>query len=358
MFNIITRYIQRFVLFNILIIFLILISLSNIIRIIDELRNFEKKNYSVFEVFFCTFLNLPKDFDLFLPMSILLGGLLGLSILEIRNELVIMQIFGLSKLQISISVITASIFILLFNIISNEWLLPYSQHIINMYRNDNQYNTYLFSEKNKNLWLVDNNNYIFIEYMLTIKDLIGLNLYCLNQDKKLNKILYIERATFNNNNNWSLHNIIELDFSNRSHVINKHKLYCEWNTTLTPEILSMIIIHPRVLAISKLMYCIKYFNKTGQNSNYYQLVLWNKILSPIIGIMMLITALSCSFGPFFQKKISLRLFFGSIIGFLFYILHQIVGILSITYNIIPLIGSIIPIMFILIINVIVIWKYL
>lgn len=354
--NIINQYIKRSILLNIFSIFIILISLSNIMRIIDELRNFEKKDYSIYEICFCSFLNLPKDFDLFLPISILLGGLLGLSILETRNELIIMQISGFSKLQISISVIKASIFILLFNMISNEWLLPYTQKIINIYRNNNQYNTYLFSEKNKNLWLIDKNNYISIEYILTTQHLTGINLYCFTKDKKLKKILYIEQAIYTNNH-WSLHNIIELSFFNQSYIITKKKSDQQWNTTLTPNILSMITIHPRILSISKLIYCIKYFNNIGQNSNYYQLIFWNKILSPVIGIMMLITALSCSFGPFYKKKINIRLFFGSIIGFLFYIFHQLSGILSIIYNITPLIGAITPIVIILIINIIILWKH-
>lgn len=356
MFTIINRYIQRSILLNILSIFLILISLSNIMRIMDELRNFEKKDYSIFEICFCAFLNLPKDFDLFLPISILLGSLLGLNILETRNELIIMQISGLSKLQISISVIKASTWILLFNTISDEWLLPYTQKIIKIYQHDSQYNTYLFPEKNKNLWLMDKNNYISIEYMLTPQHLIGINLYYFTQDKRLNKILYIKRAIYTNNN-WSLYNIIELNISDHAYTITKKKLNYQWITTLTPDMLSMIIIHPRILSISKLASCIKYFNKIGQNSNYYQLIFWNKIFSPIIGLMMLITALSCSFGPFYQKKISIRLFFGSIIGFLFYIFHQIIGIISIIYNIIPVVGSSIPIIMILIINIIILKKY-
>lgn len=221
--TIINRYIKRSILFNILIIFFILISLSYIIRIIDELRYLEKKHCSIFEIFLCSLLNLPKDFDLFCPISILLGGLLGLSILEIRNELIIMQIFGLSKIQISISVIKASILILAFNIVSNEWLLPYTQKTIEMYKHNNQYNTYLFPEKNKNLWLINNNNnYISIEHILTTQDLIGINLYYLNENKKLNKILHIKRAIYNKNK-WNLYNIIELNLSNNSCVINKKK---------------------------------------------------------------------------------------------------------------------------------------
>lgn len=356
MFNILNRYIEKSILLNISMIFLILISLSSIIKLFDGLRSLEKKNHLIFEVFFYTVFNLPKEFDLFLPISTLLGGLLSLSILETRNELIIMQIAGLNKIQIAFPVIKASIFILLFNIISNEWLLPYSQKLTYKYQEYAQYNTYLFPEKNKNLWLIDNNNLIFIKSMLTTQDLLGINLYFFTENKKLQKILYIDRATYTNQN-WSVFNITELNFSENICITKKNIPHYQWNTSLTPKLLSIIIIHPRILSISNLKHCIQYFSKVGQNSKYYQLIFWDKIASPFTGVVMIITALSCGWGLFQKKKTSIKLFFGSIIGFSFYILRQIFETLSMIYNIVPIIGAIGPIVLLLIINVIILWKY-
>lgn len=354
--NILNKYIKKSILSNIIIIFLILISVSSTIKLFDELRNFDKKNYFIFEIFFCTILSLPKEFDLFLPIATLLGGLLGLSILETRNELIIIQIAGFSKIQIASSVIKASAVIFICNIISNEWILPYSHTLICAYKNNKQYNTYLFPEKNKNWWLTDNNNFIFIKKIVTTQELIGINIYFFTQNRELHKILYIERAVYNNQH-WSLLNISELDFSEKQCIIKKNILCQQWDTLLTPKLLSMMMIHPRVLSISNLKYCIQYFNKVGQNSTYYQLFFWNKILSPIFGILMIITALLCNWGPFHQKKTVTKLFLGSIIGFLFYILHQIFGIFSMIYHINPVIGAISSIMLLIIFDIIMLWRY-
>ncbi|CAD83565.1 putative inner membrane protein; predicted permease [Candidatus Blochmanniella floridana] len=350
--NILERYIKKYVLLNIFMIFLIFISLSSIIRLVDELRNFQKQTYSVFEIFFCIFLNIIKDFELFLSLSTLLGGVLGLGILELRNELIIMKVFGLSNLQINLSVIKTSIFIVLLYVIYNIWLLPYSQYLLCSHQHYKQYNVYLFPEKNKNLWLMDSgNSFIHVNYMLTTQDLLGINLYHFTEERQLKRIIYIEKATYIDNS-WSVSNINELEFVDKMQFLNRKILSYEWNTTLTPAILSMITVNPHFLSISKLICCIKYFDVLGQNSKYYQLIFWDKIFSPIFGVMMLTIALLYSYGPFYKKKISFRLFFGGIIGFVFYVLHQIFEILSIVYNITPIVGSIILIMLFLMINTI------
>lgn len=156
---------------------------------------------------------------------------------------------------------------------------------------------------------------------------------------------------------WHLIDVNELNVSSEMRIFNKKIPHSEWNTALTPYKLSMMITHPNVLSISKLYHSVKYFNKVGQSSKYYQMIFWNKILSPISGSAMTIMALACTFGPLYKKKIGFRLFIGSIVGFLFYILNQIFGILGTMYSIYPIVGSILPSIIFLIISTVIIWIY-
>ncbi|URJ28129.1 LPS export ABC transporter permease LptG [Candidatus Blochmannia vicinus (nom. nud.)] len=336
-------------------VFLVLISLSSIIRLVDELRKIEEGNYSIFEIIIYIILSLPKDFELFFPIATLLGGLLGLSVLEVHNEFIAMQVSGFSKLQIVLSVIKASVPVLLCSIISNEWIAPNSEKIIYTYRDKSQYDTYLLSAKCKNLWFIDNNDFVYVERVVSCSELLGVKLYNFDE-KKLKKIFYVNRAVFINKI-WHLIDVNELDISSEMCIINKKIPHSEWHAALTPYKLSMMITHPNILSISKLYHCAKYFNKVGQSSKYYQMIFWNKILSPISGSVMTIMALACTFGPLRKKKIGFRLFIGSVVGFFFYILNQIFGILGIMYNVSPIVGSISPSVIFLIISIIIMWIY-
>lgn len=356
MYSILNDYIRKMVISNITAVFLVLLSLSSVIKLVDELRKTGEENHSVFEVIVYMVLNLPKDFELFFPIATLLGGLLGLCMLEVHNEFIAMQVSGFSRLQIAVSVIKASIPVLLCSIISNEWVVPNSEKIMCMYHNQSQHDSSSLSVKIKNLWFIDNNNFIYVENIITCNELLGINLYNFNEEKKLKKICYIERAVFANKV-WHLINVNELDISEEIYVTNKKIPHSEWNAALTPYRLSMMITHPNFLSISKLYSCAKYFNRIGQNSKYYQVIFWKKILSPISGSVMTIMALAFTFGPLYKKKIGVRLFVGSIVGFLFYIVNQIFGILSATHSVSPIIGSISPSVIFLAISVIIMWIY-
>lgn len=355
--TILNDYIRKIIFLNIIMVFIVLMSLSSIIRLIDELRKIGEHNYSFYGIVMCLVLSLPKDFELFLPIATLLGGLLGLGLLETYNELIIIQVFGISKLQIAISVIKAIIPILLCGVIFSEWILPYSEKILCVHRNYIQRDIDVVLKKSERLlWYADNNCFFYIERILTYSELSGVTIYYFDKDKKLIKILFVECALFINNV-WNFFNINELDFS-KEICVNKRKIsHIEYRCVLTPYTLSILLKHPSILSISKLYHCVKYLNKVGQNSKYYQLILWNKILSPFFGFVMMIMAISCTFGPLCQKKVSIRLCFGAIIGFMFYILNQIFSILSIKYIVFPIIGSMLSAVIFLIISIIIIWRY-
>ncbi|URJ29755.1 LPS export ABC transporter permease LptG [Blochmannia endosymbiont of Camponotus sp.] len=356
MYNILNHYIRKVIISSTIVVFLVLISLSSIIRLVDELRKIEEGNYSIFEVIIYIALSLPKDFELFFPIATLLGGLLGLSVLEVHNEFIAMQVSGFSRLQIALSVIKASVPVLLCSIISNEWVVPNSEKIIHTYRDKSQYDTCLLSVKFKNLWFIDNNDFVYVERVVSCSELLGVKLYNFDEKKKLKKIFYVNRAVFISKV-WHLIDVNELDISDEMCIVNNKISHSEWHAALTPYKLSMLITHPNVLSISKLYHCTKYFNKVGQSSKYYQMIFWNKISSPISGSAMTIMALACTFGPLYKKKTGFRLFIGSIVGFLFYILNQIFGTLGIIYNIPPIIGSISPSIIFLVISTIIIWIY-
>lgn len=359
MYYILNRYIRKVIISSIIIVFAILISLSSIIRLIDELRKMGKYSYPFYEFLVYCILNIPKDFELFFPIATFLGGLLGLGIIEIHNEFVVMQVSGISKLQITTAVIKASIPVLFCSMIANEWIVPGSERILCIYKNYMHSDIDIIKQNKLGnlLWFVDNNCFFCIDRILTYNELLGLTLYNFDEHKKLKKIIFVKRALYINKI-WNFIDIDELDFSTTRYVDKKRIPCITWNFVLTPYILSILTENPRILSISSLYYCIQYLNQVGQNSKYYQLIFWNKVIFPCFsGLVMMVMAISCTFGPLYRKKISMRLFVGALVGFVFYILNQIFGTLSIVYAIPAIFGSILPTIIFLIISIIIIWKY-
>lgn len=124
MFGVLDRYIGRTILNTILMTLLMLVSLSGIIKFVDQLRKVGQGDYSAASAGMYTILSIPKDIAVFFPMAALLGALLGLGTLASRSELVVMQASGFTRMQIAASVMKTAIPLVLLTMAIGEWVAP------------------------------------------------------------------------------------------------------------------------------------------------------------------------------------------------------------------------------------------
>ncbi|MEG2829677.1 MAG: LptF/LptG family permease, partial [Edwardsiella sp. (in: enterobacteria)] len=87
---------------------------------------------------------------------------------------------------------------------------------------------------------------------------------------------------------------------------------------------------------------VKYLKQSGQESSRYQLNLWSKIFAPLSVAVMMLMALSFIFGPLRSVPMGVRVLTGICFGFVFYVLDQIFGPMSLVYNVPPVIGAVLP----------------
>ncbi|CUR53750.1 Lipopolysaccharide export system permease protein LptG [Serratia symbiotica] len=340
MFNILDRYISKIIFYNVIITLLMLISLSSIIKFIDQLRKIGQGTYTTVKAEFFTLLSIPKDIEIFLPMSVLIGTLIGLGQLSTYNELIIMQASGFTRMQISKSVVKTAIPFILIIMIISEWIVPYSDKIAHNFRLQQLYNNSLLSIKNK-LWIKDKNDFIYIDHINTKNEIFGINIYHFNHLGNLETIRYANTANFKNKI-WILSKVNNFHLINKKKIINKKKLLDEWKTNLTPEEIILTTLNPNSISIKKIYHYIQYLKHNNQNTKYYQLNLWKKIFSPFSIIVMMLMALSCVFGPLQSISINIRILIGIILGLLCYSLNKIFGQLGLIYNLPPLLNVILP----------------
>ena len=94
MFGVLDRYIGKTIFKTIIMTLFMLVSLSGIIKFVDQLRKVGQGEYTALSAGMYTLLSVPKDIEIFFPMAALLGALLGLGQLATRSELVVMQASG------------------------------------------------------------------------------------------------------------------------------------------------------------------------------------------------------------------------------------------------------------------------
>ena len=97
-FGVLDRYIGKTIFTTIMMTLFMLVSLSGIIKFVDQLKKAGQGSYDALVAGMYTLLSVPKDVQIFFPMAALLGALLGLGMLAQRSELVVMQASGFTRM--------------------------------------------------------------------------------------------------------------------------------------------------------------------------------------------------------------------------------------------------------------------
>lgn len=342
MFGVLDRYIGRTILQSILMTLFLLVSLSGIIKFVDQLRKVGQGDFTTLDAGIYAILNILKDVQIFFPMAALLGALLGLGALATRSELVVMQASGFTRLQIAGSVMKTAIPLVLLTVLIGEWGAPQGEQYARNYRAEKIMGNSLVST-NRGMWAKDGNQFIHINRIKSQNEMQGITLYDFNNDRKLETVRYASSATYDvNKKTWMLKQVEQSDLTDLQKITGKKQVSLEWPTRLTPEKLSVVALDPDALSISGLYQYVKYLKQSGQESANYELNFWKKIFAPISVAVMMLMALSFIFGPLRTVPMGLRVLTGISFGFLFYIVNEVSGRLSLVYGIPAVIAALVP----------------
>ena len=102
----------------------VFVSVSGIIKFVEQIRLVGRGDYDLSHAALFVLYAVPRDVEIFFPMSALIGGLIGIGMLASNSELVVMQAAGLSRLDIIKSVMKTAILLIIASMAVGEWLAP------------------------------------------------------------------------------------------------------------------------------------------------------------------------------------------------------------------------------------------
>ncbi|UYU31473.1 LPS export ABC transporter permease LptG [Siccibacter colletis] len=341
-FGVLDRYIGKTIFNTIMMTLFMLVSLSGIIKFVDQLKKAGQGDYSALGAGMYTLLSAPKDIQIFFPMAALLGALLGLGMLAQRSELVVMQASGFTRLQVALAVMKTAIPLVLLTMAIGEWVAPQGEQMARNYRAQMMYGGSLLSTQ-QGLWAKDGNNFVYIERVKGDNELGGISIYSFNDERRLQSVRYAASAKFDAGQKaWRLSQVDESNLQNPQQITGTQTVTGTWKTNLTPDKLGVVALDPDALSITGLRDYVTYLKSSGQDPGRYQLNMWSKIFQPLSVAVMMLMALSFIFGPLRSVPMGVRVVTGISCGFVFYVLDQIFGPLSLVYNIPPIIGALLP----------------
>ena len=341
MMNTLDRYIGKSILGSIFATLLTLVGLSAIIKFVEQFRSVGKGTYDIWQAVAFTGLTIPKDIETFFPMAALLGALMALGNLASRSELVVMQAAGFSRFKIGMAVMKTALPLVLLTMVIGEWGIPQTEQFARDMRARALSGGSMLSMKN-GVWAKDGNNFVFVRRVTDDAKLNDIYIYTFDQHRNLTELKHANQASYSEDeSNWTLRQVNH-SMITKDEVTTSNRLSEKWETNLTPDKLGAVSLRPTSLSISGLYNYISFLRETGQDVSRFELTFWRKIFQPVsVGVMMLL-ALSFIFGSLRSVTAGARIVTGICFGFLFYVVNEIFGQMSVVYNMPAVFGALMP----------------
>ncbi|KMV29990.1 LPS export ABC transporter permease LptG [Photobacterium swingsii] len=340
MFKILDWYIGRTIIATSSLTLATLVGLSAIIKYVEQLRKVGEGTYDLWKALGFVALSIPRDIELFFPMAVLLGALIGLGMLASSSELVVMQAAGFSKLDIGLSVLKTAVPLMLIIMALGQWGSPQAQKMARELRTIWTSGGSMLSVQS-GVWAKDNNDFIYIGRVKEKQGLERVNIWEFDDNDKLQKSVYASSAQYVVDQGWQLRDVTETSFDEDRQTNTRFETKI-WDTVLSPDKLAVVTVKPEELALSGVYDYVTYLKDSKQDASRYELAFWRKALQPVTIAVMMLLALSFVFGPLRSVTMGARVLSGVIFGFAFYISNEVFGPMSLVYSLPPIIGAMGP----------------
>lgn len=341
MMKILDWYIARILLSSSALCLLVLTGLSSIIKWVDQLRLVGRGTYGMLDAAMYVVYLIPRDVELFFPMAVLLGALIGMGMLASNSELVVMQASGMSRFQIALSAMKTAVPLMLMIMALGEWVAPAAEMKAKELKATKVSGGNII-KSHRGVWARDGDMFINIGRIETIDHLADVTLYAFDDNLHLQYVIHAKDAYYDDDA-WQMRQTQRsfIDKDQNQVVMEKHDSQ-RWESTLTPDKLSVVSVKPDALSIQGLMDYIDYLAANNQDSSRYRLAFWHKLIQPLTVAVMMLVALSFVFGPLRSQTMGARIVLGVVSGFVFYICNEIFGPMTLVYNLPAFFGAIMP----------------
>jgi len=336
---ILDRYVGLTVLKSIVLVLAIIVGLDALSAFIDEVQN-TSGQYTFVDVIGYVLLTVPRRIYEFVPFAALIGCLVGLGQLASTSEIVVMRSGGVSIARLVWIVMQPTLLVACAGFLIGEYVGPAmeqiaeSQKAIARSKSDRP-------ARRGGVWKREGDTYFNIEAVGANDIVYGIKLLEFDSDFRLRLALRAERAVFREEK-WTMEAVVKTEFG-RTRTIQTVHASLPWDTGITPDLLSMVVIDPQFLPVTDLYRYSRYLNKQGLDADDYRLAMWKKLLQPLAVAGLVIVAISFIFGPLRDGTMGFRIFSGVIIGIVFRTVQDLLGPASLVFGFSPVLAAVLPI---------------
>ena len=297
--------------------------------LIAELRDLDKGEYQLSQIFSVVALWIPGHaYELF-PIAVLIGTLYVLAHLSSNSEYTVMRAAGLSPLRSGALLAKAGLAFVVATFAIGEWISPFTEEAAQQLRMQAR-QTRIGSGLSTGLWFKDKRSYINVREAREANALGGVRIYEFDAAYRLRQVTDAERGEYAGNGKWRLLKVSQTVFGPGGPTVARTP-EAEWRSAVNPDLLNVLIIVPERMSAWKLYSYLQHLAGNRQKTERYEIALWKKLFYPLATLVMMALALPFAYMHARSGMVGIKVFLGIMLGIFFHMLNSLfshVGLLK------------------------------
>lgn len=300
-----------------------------------------KPDYNAWQALVYVLWGAPRYLYEILPISALIGAVIGLGSLATSSELIVMRSVGVSLWRIVGWVMRSALLLIILSFALSEWVIPYTNEKAQSVKS---HRSVAALGEVKGYWSREGQRFIYIDYANSQGNLRDIQVVDFDQNYYLQSLINAQQGQFIKNGQWALKKAEQMDILAAGNAIKTDHEEQSLSLALQPKYVHMVTLDPEDLSPSQLISFMRYMDEYSQVPKTYQLAFWQKVASPFSLIALVLVACSFIFGPLRQQSMGFRLVIALFIGLSFYYLQDFLGYASLVYSPSPAWFVLVPIL--------------
>jgi len=338
---ILDKYLGKIILQYTLISMAVLLALFTFVNFLDQLSSLGKGNYGLVQAIEFVVLTIPHLLYELFPMAALLGTIIGLSLLANDSELIVMRASGVSMVQITTAALKMGGLFVIFAIIVGEVISPLTETKAQRGRAEALQQN-IQQQTNFGLWMRDVQTYVNVGEVLPDLTLLRIKVFEFDPDKRLRSMVTADDGIFQDEF-WLVNNVKQtlIDPQGQTEILETPS--AQWQSRVTPQILSVFLIQPDQLSFWQLSRYIKHLAANQQKTDPFELAFWGKLMLPLSTAVMVVLAIPFVFTNIRSGGLGRSLFIGIMLGLGFYAANKGFGYVVLANGLSPFLGATLPV---------------
>ncbi|HUL66899.1 MAG TPA: LPS export ABC transporter permease LptG [Burkholderiaceae bacterium] len=345
-----------------------LLALFSFFELINQLDDVGRAGYQLRQVFIYVLLGLPTRTYELMPIGALIGTIYALSQLASNSEFTIMRVSGMSTRRLAYAVLSVGVVLVVVTYVLGEFIAPPAERLGRQSKLVATGST-LAQQFRSGIWVRDAlkgpdgqiQRLRFINVARVQPDISveGWRVFEFDRDFRLRSISRATEGRYVDGpgqHGWRLKNIVEtrlpvVDPTDmtpsplRTEIVREPERL--WVSDLKPEIFGVLLVQPERMAALDLAQYINHLAENHEQTDRYEIALWNKVFYPIAVLVMMVLALPFAYLHVRAGSVSLKIFTGVMIGVLFYALNKLFAHLGLLNTWPPVVIAALPSMVVL-----------